>query len=304
MNQTALEFSLRQTMRWVVRPLLSPAIPVRLQRQLISKAYLTSIPPRRCHFQNIEADGLPLTRVSCLEEPRGVVIYFHGGGYICGSPKTHRGLTGHLAKSSGTMLIVPDYRLAPEHPFPAALDDAENLYRALLDEGHPPAAISFAGDSAGGGLAVALAIRLKAKGIPLPASLTLFSPWVDLSNDHLYSPEEEPLLSRRWIDKAARLYCGAESRSNPLVSPIHGDLSGLPPMLIQVGSEEILMNDSQRLAEAAKRAGVETRLDIFNSLWHVFQVHAGQLNRATAALDEAGAFIRQHQQIEEESVHP
>jgi acetyl esterase/lipase len=304
MNQTALEFSLRQTMRWIVSPLLSPRIPVRIQRELISKAYLTSIPPRGCQFQTLEAEGIPLTRVSYSEEPRGIVLYLHGGGYICGSPKTHRGLTGQLSKSSNTMLIVPDYRLAPEHPFPAALDDAEKLYLALLDEGHPPGAISFAGDSAGGGLAVALAIRLRDKGLPLPASLTLFSPWVDLSNDHLYSPEEEPLLSRQWIDKAASLYCGGESRANPLVSPIHGDLSGLPPMLIQVGSEEILMNDAQRLSEAAKRDGVDVTLDIFNSLWHVFQVHAGQLDRATAAVNEAGDFIRRHQEIEEEDAHP
>lgn len=304
MNQTALEFSLRQTMRWIVSPLLNPAIPVKLQRELISKAYLTSIPPKGCQFQAIEAEGMGLNRVSHVDEPRGVVVYLHGGGYICGSPKTHRGLTGHLAKSSGTMLIVPDYRLAPEHPFPAALDDAEKLYTALLNEGHPPGAISFAGDSAGGGLAVALAIRLRDKGIPLPASMTLLSPWVDLSNDHLYSPEQEPLLSRRWIDKAARLYCGRESRSNPLISPIHGDLSGLPPMLIQVGSEEILMNDSQRLADAAKRDGVEVRLDIFNGLWHVFQIHAGQLDRATEAVDEAGDFIRQHQEIEEADARP
>lgn len=303
MNQTALEFSLRQTMRWLVSPVLSPSVPIRLQRQLISKAYLTSIPPRGCHFQNIEAEGMALTRVSYSEEPRGIVIYFHGGGYICGSPKTHRGLTGQLAKSSNTMVIVPDYRLAPEHPFPAALDDAEKLYRALLDEGHPPGAISFAGDSAGGGLAVSLSIRLRDKGIPLPASLTLFSPWVDLSNDHLYSPEQEPLLSRQWIDKAARLYCCGESRSNPLVSPVHGDLSGLPPMLIQVGSEEILLNDSQRLADVARRDGVDVKLDIFNSLWHVFQVHAGQLDRATQAVNEAGEFICQHQEIEEEPAH-
>jgi acetyl esterase/lipase len=304
MNQTALEFSLRQSMRWLVRPLLNPLIPVTLQRKLISKAYLTSFPPKACLFQTIEAEGMAVTRASYAEEPRGIVLYLHGGGYICGSPKTHRGLTGNLAKSSGTMVIAPDYRLAPEHPFPAALDDAEKLYRALLDEDHPPTAISVAGDSAGGGLAVALSIRLRDKGIPLPASLTLFSPWVDLSNDQLYSPEQEPLLSRRWIDKAARLYCGPESRSNPLVSPVCGDLSGLPPMLIQVGSDEILMNDAQRLADLAKKQGVDARLEVFNSLWHVFQIHAGQLDRATAAVDGAGEFIRQHQEIEEETVHP
>ena len=304
MNQTLVEFSLRQTMRWIVSPMVNPSIPVTVQRHLISKAYLTSIPPRGCHFQDITAEGLPVTRVSHGQEPRGILLYFHGGGYICGSPKTHRGLTGHLAKASGTMVIAPDYRLAPEHPFPAALDDAETIYRALLDEGHPAAAISMAGDSAGGGLAIALCIRLREKALPLPASLTLFSPWTDLSNDHLYAPEAEPLLNQGWIDKAARLYCGPESRSNPLVSPIHGDLSGLPPMLIQVGSEEILLNDSVRLADTAKKAGVEVNLAIFNSLWHVFQVHAGQLDRATEAVAEAGEFIRRHRVVEEDPAHP
>lgn len=300
MIQTALEFSLRQTMRWLVSPMLKPSVPVRLQRQLISKAYLTSIPPRGCQFETFAAEGLALTRVSCSEEPRGIVLYLHGGGFICGSAKTHRGLTGHLARSSNTMVVVPDYRLAPESPFPAALDDAETLYRALLDEGHPASAISLAGDSAGGGLAVALCLRLKAQKIPLPASLTLLSPWADLSNDQLYWPEDEPLLNRQWIDKAARLYCGSETRANPLISPIHGDLSGLPPMLIQVGSDEILLNDSQRLAEAAERDGVEVQLEIFNSLWHVFQIHAGQLTRATKAVAEAGEFIRRHQQLEDQ----
>jgi len=304
MNQTALEFSLRQTMRWVVSPMLTAAMPVNVQRQLVSKVYLTSIPPRGCQFQDIQAEGMSITRVSHAEEPRGIVLYLHGGGYILGSPKTHRGLTGQLAKASNTMVIVPDYRLAPENPFPAALDDVENLYRALLDEGHPPTAISVAGDSAGGGLALALAIRLRDKGIPMPASLTMLSPWTDLSNDQLYSPEKEPLLTKSWIDKAASLYCGPESRSNPLVSPVYGDLSGLPPMLIQVGSEEILLNDSVRLAEVAKAAGCDVRLDIYNSLWHVFQVHAGQLDRATDALKEVAEFIQRHQTIEEEADHP
>ncbi|MDI9244817.1 alpha/beta hydrolase [Marinobacter sp. CHS3-4] len=304
MNQAALEFSLRQTMRWVVSPMLNTSIPVKVQRQLISKAYLTSIPPKACQFQDIQAEGMAITRVSCSEEPRGIVLYLHGGGYIVGSPTTHRGLTGHLARASNTMVIVPDYRLAPEHPFPAALEDAENLYRALLDEGHPPSAISVAGDSAGAGLALAMAIRLRDKGIPLPASLSLLSPWTDLSNDQLYSPEKEPLLNKPWIDRAARLYCGPESRSNPLISPVHGDLSGLPPMLIQVGSEEILLNDSMRFANRAMDAGCDVRLDIYNGLWHVFQVHAGQLDRATEALKDVAEFIQRHQTIEEEDALP
>lgn len=294
MIQTALEAGLRQTMARLVRPLLHPSVPVSIQRRLVSKAYLTSTPPRGTRFEEVEAEGLAMMRVCHSDTPSGVVLYFHGGGYILGSPKTHRGITGHLAKTSGTMVIVPDYKMAPENPYPAALDDAETVYRALLDEGHPPASLSLAGDSAGGGLAIALAMRLRDKGLPLPASIVVLSPWTDLSNAHLYSPECEPVLQRRWIDKAARLYCGSEPVSNPYISPVFGDLSGLPPILIQVGSQEILLNDAQRLADAADRDNVEARLEIYNSLWHVFQVHAGQLNRATDALKTAGAFIRQH----------
>lgn len=294
MIQTALETGLRQTMIRLIRPLLHPAVPVSIQRKLVSKAYLTSVPPRGTRFENIEAEGIAITRVCHSDNPDGVVLYFHGGGYIIGSPRTHRGITGHLARSSGTMVIVPDYRLAPENPYPAALDDAEAVYLALLDEGHPPASLSLAGDSAGGGLAIALAMRLRDKGLPLPSSLMVISPWTDLSNAHLYSPECEPVLQRRWIDKAARLYCGSEPVANPYVSPVYGDLSGLPPLLIQVGSQEILMNDAQRLANVANRDSVDARLEIYNSLWHVFQVHAGQLDRATEALETAGQFIRRH----------
>jgi acetyl esterase/lipase len=235
-----------------------------------------------------------MKRVCHSDNPNGVVLYFHGGGYILGSAQTHKGITGHLAKASDAMVIVPDYRLAPENPYPAALDDAETIYRALLDEGHPPASLSLAGDSAGGGLAIALAMRLRDQGLPLPSSLMVMSPWTDLSNAQLYSPECEPVLQRRWIDKAARLYCGSEPVSNPYISPVYGDLSGLPPILIQVGSQEILLNDAQRLADVANRDNVDTCLEIYNSLWHVFQVHAGQLDRATDALETAGAFIRQH----------
>ncbi len=300
MLQAALEFSLRQTMQRVVRPMLHPLVPVGLQRSLIRKAYLTSIPPRHCVFQDIEAEGIKLTRVSCTEEPRGITLYFHGGGYVLGSPSTHRGLTGQLARASNTMVIVPDYRLAPENPFPAALEDAETIYRALLDEGHPPEAIAFAGDSAGGGLAIALALLMRDKGLPLPSSITVFSPWVDLTNSNLYAPEREPLLTEGWISRSAQHYRGSEALTNPLISPVYGDFSGLPPLLIQVGSEEILLNDAQRLAEAASRDGVDVKLETFNSLWHVFQVHAGQLTRATRALQDASDFIRRHLTIEEE----
>ncbi|MGM0766856.1 MAG: alpha/beta hydrolase [Pseudomonadota bacterium] len=297
MLQNVLEATLRQTMSRIIRPWLHPAIPVQLQRTIVAQAYRSSVPPRGCRFSTTTVGSIRAVRTEYGKTGPGIVLYFHGGGYIIGSAATHRGITGHLARASGRPVVAPDYRLAPEHPYPAAVDDAEAVYEGLLREGYKPGSIAIAGDSAGGGLTVALAMRLRDKGRPLPATLAVMSPWVDLTHEHLYSPEREPVLQSRWIDKAARLYCGPESPTNPFISPVFGDLSGLPPLLIQVGSEEILLNDAQRLAEAARQQGVETTLEIYNSLWHVFQVHAGQLDRATQSLNGIADHIRQYQAV-------
>lgn len=294
MLQHVLESALRQTMNRLVRPVLNPAVPVPLQRRIVRQAYRSSTPPRGAKFENITIGGVPATRTTFGNDSRGAVLYLHGGGYIIGSSSTHRGITGHLAKTTGCAIVTPDYRLAPEFPFPAALDDAEACWNGLLEAGLKPDQIAVAGDSAGGGLSVALAMRLRDKRLQLPASLTAFSPWIDLTQEQLYAPEIEPVLQASWTSKAARLYAGKEPLTNPLISPIFGDLSDLPPLLIQVGSQEILLNDAERLAEAASRNDVETRLEVYNSLWHVFQVHSGQLDRATAALETAGEHIKRH----------
>ncbi|MCM0612790.1 alpha/beta hydrolase [Marinobacter sediminum] len=294
MLQQVLEATLRTTMMRLVRPFLTPAVPVALQRTLITQAYRSSTPPRGCRFERDTISGVPATRSTFGENTNGAILYLHGGGYIIGSSSTHRGITGHLAKVSGCQVIVPDYRLAPEHPFPAALDDAETVYMALLEQGFQPGQIAVAGDSAGGGLSVALAMRLRDRQVPLPSSITVFSPWIDLTQQQLYSPEREPVLQAPWTEKAAKLYAGSESLTNPLISPAFGDLTNLPPLLIQVGSEEILLNDAERLASLAKRDDVQTTLEVFNSLWHVFQVHSGQLDRATDAIAAAGAHIKHH----------
>jgi len=294
MLQQLLESALRQTMNRLVRPVLNPAMPVPLQRRIVRQAYRSSTPPRGARFENATVGGVPATRTIFGKGSYGAVLYLHGGGYIIGSSSTHRGITGHLAKTSGCTIVTPDYRLAPEFPFPAALDDAEACWNGLLEEGFKPGQIAVAGDSAGGGLAIALAMRLRDMQKPLPASLTVFSPWVDLTQEQLYTPECEPVLQASWTSKAAHLYAGKDSLTNPLISPVFGDLSGLPPLLIQVGSQEILLNDAERLAEAASRHDVETCLEVYNSLWHVFQVHSGQLDRATEAMETAGAHIKRH----------
>jgi acetyl esterase/lipase len=294
MLQSLLETGLRQTMMHLVRPMLNPSIPVSVQRTLIAQAYRSSTPPRGSHFEPLRLASVPATKTLYHRNSNGVVLYLHGGAYMVGSSGTHRGITGHLAKASGCQVIALDYRLAPGHPFPAALDDAESAYRALLDQGFSSGKIAVAGDSAGGGLAIALALRLKDKQLPLPSSLTVFSPWTDLTQQDLYTPACEPVLQPRWTAKAARLYAAGESLTNPLISPVFGDLSGLPPLLIQVGGQEILLNDAERLALAAKRGHVQTKLQIFNGLWHVFQVHASQLERASKAMRAAGTHISNH----------
>lgn len=294
MFQPLLEAGLRQTMSRLVRPILSPRVPVALQRRLIRQAYRSSTPPRGCRFEHDTLADIPVLRTRASNAGTGIVLYLHGGAFMIGSPDTHRGLTGHLAKASECEIVTPDYRLAPEHPFPAALEDAHDVYLALIAQGVAPEQIALAGDSAGAGLCVALAMHLRDRGEPLPASLTLFSPWADLTQKQLYSPEREPVIQQAWTDKAARLYAGSEALDHPLISIVYGDFRNLPPMLIQVGSEEILLNDAVRLKDAAERDGVLVHLEIYNSLWHVFQVHAGQLDRATDAIRTAGDHIRSH----------
>lgn len=292
MLQSALAAGLRQTMQHLVKPTLNPLVPIALQRTLTRQAYRSSVPPRGCQFEDTSLGGVPTLATRYRKNDKRAVLYFHGGAYIIGSPQTHKGLTGHLSKWSGATVYTPDYRLAPEHPYPAALDDALSAYQALLSQGYEPEHIAIAGDSAGGGLALALAMRLRDEQRPLPSSLTLFSPWTDLSQSELSDPASEAVIPQPWIEKAAKLYRGNEPVTSAYVSPIFGDLNGLPPLLIQVGSDEILLNDSERLANKARSQGVRVTLEIYNSLWHVFQVHAGQLARATDAVQTAGQHIR------------
>lgn len=226
-------------------------------------------------------------------EDRRVMLYLHGGGYTLGSPQTHRGLASHLAAAARCNLLLPDYRLAPEHSYPAALDDAVAAYRALLDR-FRPRNIVIAGDSAGGGLALCTAISLRDAGLPLPAALVLLSPWTDLtlSGETIVSKADvDPMLSRAWLQRAGDAYRGALAASDPRVSPLNAVLDGLPPMLIQVGSDEILLSDAQRLADRARAVGLDVRLQVEEGLWHDFQVHAGVLKAADAAIQRIAAFV-------------
>ncbi|WP_148863584.1 alpha/beta hydrolase [Marinobacter fonticola] len=284
MLQSALQNALRFTLQTTVKPLLRPGMPVGIQRALIRQAYRLSPPPRQCLFSRSKINNVPYMKVTHGAPNATAMLYLHGGAYTIGSAQTHKGITGHIAKASGGTIFVPDYRLAPEHPFPAALEDALAIYRHLLGLGYRPNRISIAGDSAGGGLTLALALKLKQEKLPLPGALIMLSPWLDLTHRHIHTPDIEPVLQLGWIRKAAENYCSGLSLEEPFISPLYGNIDGLPPMLIQAGTQEILLNDARRLSEKARLAGVNATLEEYTDLWHVFQIHAGPLDAANEAI--------------------
>ncbi|MEU7468499.1 alpha/beta hydrolase [Streptomyces sp. NPDC044984] len=228
---------------------------------------------------------------------RGRLLYLHGGGYVVGSPDTHAGLVGELARRAGLRALSVDYRLAPEHPFPAAVDDGLAAYRALLAAGTDPRDLVMAGDSAGGGLTLATLLAAREAGLPQPAAVAVFSPWTDLtlSGESIRSKEDaDPLFTEADIRAYADLYVGTGDRTHPLASPLFADLTGLPPLLVQVGANEVLLDDAVRLAGRAGVADVEVTLEIGPGLPHVFQHHYGHLDEADAALDRAARFLTTH----------
>ncbi|MGE0221494.1 alpha/beta hydrolase, partial [Mycolicibacterium sp.] len=230
---------------------------------------------------------------SCLECS---VLYLHGGGYVAGSIDSHRNLTGHLARALGCRVLALDYALAPENPHPAPVTDSVTAYRWLLDHFEPDR-IVVAGDSAGGGLAVATLLLARDQGLPMPAAAAVMSPLVDL---HAVGPSMQtragvdPLLSRRLVLENVALFIGDGDRFDPYAAPLHADLAGLPPLFIQVGDAEVLLDDAVRLAEKAEAAGVPTTLQVWPEMVHVFQASAGYFPEADLAVEHAAAFCRLH----------
>jgi len=224
-----------------------------------------------------------------------VLIYLHGGGYVFGSPESHRGLAWRLAEESCMRVLMVDYRLAPEHPFPAALDDATTCYRWLLDEGFASDEIAIAGDSAGGGLALAALVNMKNLGLNLPRCGFLLSPWVDLSasgSSVESNAAADVMLTPNALHTMAQHYLGELDRKAPLASPLFADLSGLPPLLIHVGSTEILLSDAERLKDKILAAGGEVTLKVWPKMPHVFQVFASRIPEGIDAIKELSNFLK------------
>ena len=226
--------------------------------------------------------------------PDKVILYLHGGAYVLGSCDSHRHLVSHIAREAGVRALLPEYRLAPEHPFPAALDDATNVYRRLLADGHAPGNIVIAGDSAGGGLTMATLLNLRDIGLPQPALGCLLSPWLDLAAEGESMQtrrDEDPWFSPEDFPHVTRFYCDDSQLRSPLVSPVYANPSRLCPIHIQVGDHEILLSDSERLAENVRAAGGEVGIEIWPDMWHVFQAFVVVMPESRLAVQKLGARI-------------
>jgi len=245
-----------------------------------------------------ELGGVPTAEITVDGiEPRHVVLYFHGGVYVMGDAALAADLASQVGRRTDAKVISVDYRLAPEHPYPAAVDDALAAYRALLDNGSDPSDIAFAGESAGGGLAVATLVNARDHGLPLPAAAFVMSPYADLTlagTTMETKREVDPLLNREALQFAVTAYTAGQDAALGLISPIFADLSGLPPLIIQAGTHEVLLDDAVRLAQQAVAADVELTLDVTPGVPHVFQAYYPILDEAAAALDRAGQLLAAH----------
>jgi acetyl esterase/lipase len=272
------------------RPALSPRVSFARQRWWMRQLARFTSPRTGIDRQPGVEGGVPgeWMRPGGTAARRATILYLHGGGYCVGSPKTHRAITSHLAGAAGLAVFAANYRLAPEHPFPAALDDAIACFQSLRQAGP----VIIAGDSAGAGLALALAIAARQRQIAAPAALVLFSPWTDLSSASI--PDDAPrdvMLRADWLRVCADSYLAGQPATTPLAALLRGDLNGLPPTLIQAGSDELLYDQALRTHDALFAAGCEVRCEIIPNRWHAFPLLAGSLPSADAAVARAAGFI-------------
>jgi len=252
-------------------------------------------PPEDAKLEPVDAGGVPAEWTTADGADSGrVVVYFHGGGYTLGSIATHRPLVARLSRAAGARVISVDYRLAPEHPCPAAIEDAVAAYRHVVAGGVAPSRIAIAGDSAGGGLTAACLVALRDAGDPLPAAGVCISPWLDLSlssGSWQTRADADPLVKRREIQMMADAYLAGADPKSATASPLFADLAGLPPMLVQVGTAEVLFDDANGFAERARAAGVDVELDVWEDMIHVWHAFADLLPEARDAIDQIAAFL-------------
>jgi epsilon-lactone hydrolase len=259
---------------------------VQAHRDAYEKMLANFDPPAEIRVAPANANGVPSLLVAKDQDAPPRVMHLHGGGYVMGSAFGYRPLAGALAVALDAGVLVPDYRLAPEHPFPAAIEDAVRAYQWMLDRGVAPGEVTICGDSSGGGLTVSLLLTLEQRGLPRPGAAILLCPWVDLA---LRLQEDAPEIMRR----TAAAYLGAHPADDPVISPLTADLSGLPPLLIQAATGDDRLEDAKALADHARRHGVDVRLDLYSVDAHVFQIFWTFLPEAAEALQAAGRFARE-----------
>ena len=255
--------------------------------------------------QRVSVRGVDGEWISPANAPQGkAILYFHGGGFRMGSVASHRGLISQIAIESGCRVLAINYRLAPEHRFPAALDDAVAAYDWMRDQGMMPGSIALVGDSAGGNLVLAAMLALRERGLPLPVAGVLMSPWTDLAatgGSYTSRAEADPIHQRSMILALAKNYLGEQGDPRaPLVSPLYADLTGLPPLLIQVGDRETVLDDSVMFSDKARAAGVDVDLEVWDGMIHVFQMFGAQLAEADQAISSIAGFLNRHLHIKAE----
>jgi acetyl esterase/lipase len=256
-------------------------------------------------YERVCAGGVDGEWISPVNVPEdNAILYFHGGGFRLGSVTSHRDLMAQIALASGCRVLAINYRLAPEHRFPAALDDALAAYGWMLDRGLKSENVAFAGDSAGGNLVLAAMLALRERGLPLPVSAVLMSPWTDLAatgSSYVSRAEADPIHQRSMILALAKNYLGGQGDPyDPLVSPLYADLAGLPPLLIQVGDRETVLDDSVMFADLARAAGVDVSLEVWDGMIHVFQMFGAELPEARQAIASIAGFLNRHLHIKAE----
>ncbi|MGD8317476.1 MAG: alpha/beta hydrolase [Myxococcales bacterium] len=276
---------------------LSTVMPVRIQRRVIDPPRPQTKPMREVDMQPLDAGGVSAEWFSQpTSDPERVVLYLHGGGYSTGSINSHRDFLARLCISSGVRVLAADYRLAPEHPFPAQLEDAKRVYLWLLQEHavHPDRVV-IGGESAGAGLTLSTLVALRDEKLPLPAGGVLLSGWFDLDprSTSMQFNRHYDFVTRLGVRAMAKRFAPRQEHTNPLVSPVHADMRGLPPLLIQVGAAETLLDDSLVVAERARSAGVDVRLEVWPDMIHAWHIFAPMLEEGRRAIDRIGQFVGQ-----------
>jgi acetyl esterase/lipase len=254
--------------------------------------------PQNAEFEPVDVGGVPSEWVSTPEARADrVLIHYHGGAYAMGSLATHRGLATHLSRATRSRVLLPDYRLAPEHPHPAAVEDAVAAYRFVIDSGVAPERIVVSGDSAGGGLAAATLIELRDSGQPLPAAGVCISPWLDLTcsgDSYAERADEDVMVTRELLQLATAAYCKGTDPKTATASPLFADLTGLPPLLVQVGTAEVLLDDARSFAVHAEAAGVDVTLEVAEDMIHVWHTFADVAPESREAIARIAEFVEPH----------